>query len=111
MNHMIRPSKTKKVKAKDVPKSWTELLDLLSDGDTRVVVEQDGVLVAAIVSKQDWESLKRSDELRIRALEAVKRMSEAFADVPDEELERQVSKALAEVREENRQRSAGSAGV
>lgn len=33
-----------------------------------------------------------------------------LADVPDEELERQISKALAEVREENRERAAGSAG-
>ncbi len=108
---MIKPSKTKRIPATDVPRHWAQLLDQLSDGDTRIIVEQDGSPIAAIVSKQDLESLKRSDELRIRALEAVQSMRTAFADVPDEELERQINKALAEVREENRPRAPGSTGA
>ncbi len=108
---MIKPSTTKKVMAAEVPNRWTELLALLASGDTRVIVEQDGVPVAAIVSTQDLESLKRSDLQRIQLLESLQRMSEAFKDVPEEELEREVAKALAEVRAENRARAAGSTGT
>jgi len=104
----LKPSKTKQIDAADVPKRWKEFIALMADGDTRIVVEQDGTPIGAIVPKSDLQSLKLSDIQRQQLLESLERMGEAFEDVPTEELEREVAKALAEVRAENRARAAGS---
>jgi hypothetical protein len=43
------------------------------------------------------------DEQREKAFEIIDRMREAFKDVPEDEIEREVEKAIAEVRAENPQ--------
>lgn len=71
--------------------------------EARVLIEKSGVPVAAIESADDLRRLQQFDaerELDFALLEAV---GDAFKDVPVEELEREVRKALAEVRAENSQ--------
>lgn len=59
----------------------------------------------------DPERLNRLEQDRRRDFAIIDESRAAFRDVPDEALEREVSKALAEVRAEHRQRgNAADAG-
>ncbi len=49
---------------------------------------------------EDLERLRRYDAERAARFAVLDRIGAAFADVPDEELEREVAKAVAEVRAE-----------
>jgi len=79
------------------------------DGD-RVEIEANGKTAAAIVSIDDLSRLRQLDARREEAFAAIAKLSDAFADVPVEELERQVALALANVRARSRAERAGVAG-
>jgi len=70
--------------------------------ETRVIVEKDGIPVAAIVSVDDLQELQRSEAQREERFKVIDRMREAFKDVPEDEIDRQIDAAQAEVRAENR---------
>ncbi|MGD9892930.1 MAG: type II toxin-antitoxin system prevent-host-death family antitoxin [Dehalococcoidia bacterium] len=102
---------TQTMKATEVRAQWSRLLNSVFRGNTRVIVEKSGVPVAAIVSTQDlarWQRLEAERDRRFRALDE---SQAAFRDLPDEEIEREVARALAEVREENRRRGKRPTGV
>ena len=92
--------KTITLKASEVRAQWGRLLGEDYLRRKRVVIERRGIPVAAIVPLEDVERLERLDAQRERFFESVDRMREAFKDVPDDELEREVQKAVAEAREE-----------
>ncbi len=69
---------------------------------TRILLEKSGVPVAAIVSADDLRRLDEMEARRQEQFEAIARISDAFADVPVDELERQVARAVAEARTELR---------
>ena len=50
------------------------------------------------------EAKDQADRDREERFAVLDRIGEAFRDVPDEEIEREVAKAIAEVRAENRRR-------
>jgi prevent-host-death family protein len=70
--------------------------------ETRIVVEKSGIPVAAIIPIADLRRLIWLDERNREAREVVEAMRAAFADVPDEEIERQTERIMNEIREENR---------
>ncbi len=81
------------------------LADLLASIGTtgrRIIVENGGRDVAAIVSLADLRRLRNDDRRRAMADAALGRVSDAFADVPIEELEREVGAAISEVRADAR---------
>jgi prevent-host-death family protein len=80
----------------------SELINQVTREETRVVIEKHGVPVGVIVSPRDLKDLERMAERRTQQIEAFRRVGEAFADVSEEEIEREVAKALAEVRAEMR---------
>ncbi len=84
---------------------FSETLNRVYRGETRVIVEKNGIQMGAIVSPGDIQTLRRIDRERAQGWDAVERMRKAFADVPDDELEREVEKAIAEVKAEKRQTS------
>jgi prevent-host-death family protein len=100
---------TQTMKATDVRANWSETINQVARRKTRVVVEKAGVPVAAIISAQDWDRLRRYDAEREADFAVLDRMRAAFADVPDEELEREITKAIAEVRAEMRAERAQAA--
>ena len=69
---------------------------------SRVLVEEEGAPVAAIVSLEDYRQLTRLDAQIAERRRVVEAIREAFRDVPDDELERETAKALEEVRAEMR---------
>ena len=66
----------------------------------RVIVEEAGAPIAALVSLDDLERLARLDEQREERFAVVDRIRAAFADVSSEEIEREATNGVTEVRAE-----------
>lgn len=79
-----------------------QLVDEVSRHTTRIVVEQSGKAVAGIVSVEDLQRLDRLDQQRAERFRILDEIGEAFKDAPAEELEREVERALADVRAKRR---------
>jgi prevent-host-death family protein len=95
---------TQTMKATEARAQWSRLLNSVFRRKIRVIVEKSGVPVAAIVSAQDLERWQRLEADRDRRFRALDESQAAFRGLPDDEVEREVDRALAEVREENRRR-------
>lgn len=70
------------------------LVNRVRHKETRVIVEQGGVAVAAIVSTDDLARLDRLDAEREADFAVIDELREAFRDVPDEEIERETDRIL-----------------
>ena len=88
--------------AAEARERWDELLERVCGGTTRVVVERDGAPVAVLVSPLAAARLKRVDENRAELFRVIRDIQQAFADVPEDELEREVARAVEEARREIR---------
>jgi prevent-host-death family protein len=93
---------TKTVKASDARQQFSQLLNEVFRGENRVVVEKSGIPVAAIISASDFKRLARLEAERNKDFAILDELREAFKDVPPEEIEREVSRAISQIREENR---------
>jgi prevent-host-death family protein len=94
------------IKASEARTQWSQLLNRVFHGQARVVVEQSGIPVAAIISADDLERFTCLEQQRAEHFKALDRIRDAFRDVPDDELEREVQKAVEQARLEERQRQA-----
>ena len=100
---------TRSVEADDFKQSLPQILSAVARGDERVIVEEDGVAVAAIVSLDDLKQLARLDARREAFFETLERIGAAFADEDPDESDRLSALALQEAREEmRRERAANS---
>jgi prevent-host-death family protein len=93
---------TQVVRASEARQNWSKLLKRVHSGDVRLVVEKGGIPVAGIVSAPDLERLTLFERERERRFAILDEIGQAFKDVPEDELQREIDKALAEVREEMR---------
>lgn len=96
---------TQVMKASDVRKEWSQLLNKVFRSKTRVVVEKSGIPVAAVISAEDLERFTKLEEQRERNFAILDEIGEKFKDVSAQEIEKEVGKALAKVRAENRRKS------
>ena len=96
MTVTLAPTQTMDVA--DAGQQFREVIDRVARREARILVEESGTPVAAIVSADDLQRLARLDAERDKMFEAMAEISRAFADVPVEELERQVALALSEAR-------------
>src|SRR5918997_1647891 len=94
---------TQTIKASEARQQWSELLNKVFRKEARVIVEKSGIPVAAIISAEDLERLTRLEAERRERFKALEATWEAFNDVPPEELEQEVARALDLVRGERRQ--------
>jgi antitoxin (DNA-binding transcriptional repressor) of toxin-antitoxin stability system len=85
-------------KVAQLTQELSALLPEVGRGDTRVIVEEGGAPLAALVSLEDLRHLRTWDERRSRQFAILDEIRAAFADVPDEELEREVDRAFQEAR-------------
>src|SRR5688500_17472476 len=99
---MTEQPTTETMKISEVKQQLNRLVNRVYRHETRVVVEKSGIPVAGIVSIQDLQRLDRLDHEREERFKVLEEFGEAFKDVPAEELEREVARALAEVRAERR---------
>ncbi|MCC6704845.1 MAG: type II toxin-antitoxin system Phd/YefM family antitoxin [Thermomicrobiales bacterium] len=82
----------------DTKQNFSKLINEVAGRETRVVVEKNGLPVAAIISAKDYEWLKRFEANRARQLESMRRISEAAAHIPIEEIEAEAERLIAEDR-------------
>jgi prevent-host-death family protein len=93
---------TKTMKASEARQQFSQLLNEVFRMESRVLVEKSGIPVAAIISAEDFKRLARLEAERNRDFAILDEMREAFEDIPPEEIEREVSRALSQVRAKNR---------
>lgn len=93
----------------DVAATWPNVRRAVSRKHERIVLEEDGVAIAALVSVYDLQRLARLDAEREEGFEALERIAAAFAHETPEESDRLAALALAEAREDiRRERAAKS---
>lgn len=93
---------TQVMKSSDVRAQWSQLLNKVFRSKTRVVVEKSGIPVAAVISAEDLQKFTQMEEQRNERFKALDKMRDAFKDVPPEEIEREVKRAISQVRAEKR---------
>lgn len=96
-----RKRETRTLKASEARAHWSQLLDQVFKGESRILVEKSGIPVAAIVSAADLERLRR---LAIEEAAALTRLRAAFADRTEEQIVADVAQVVQEVRSEARAR-------
>lgn len=96
---------TQTLNASDVRSNWSQLLNKVFRGETDVLVEKSGIPVAAIVSAQDYQQLQEIKQRRKKDFAVLREIRAAFADQTPEQIDREVKKAIAEVRAENKANS------
>ena len=89
---------TQTVQLSEVEDRLPHLVEEVSRQETRVVVEQSGSPVAALISVADLDRLTRFDQERSERFAAIDRIRERFAEIPAEEIDRQADRAVAELR-------------
>ena len=89
---------TETMKISEVKQQFNRLVNRVYRHETRVMVEKSGIPVAGIVSAEDLRRLDRLDHERAERFKILEEFGEAFKDVPADELEREVARALAAVR-------------
>jgi prevent-host-death family protein len=100
---MLRRSHmTQTMNATQVRQQWSKILSDVYADKTRVVVEKSGIPVAGVVSVRDLRRLRQLDEQQAVDLKLLEDFSDAFKDVPEAELEREVAKAVQEARKDIR---------
>jgi len=93
---------TKTIKASEVRQQFSQLVNQVFRKETRIIVEKSGIPVAAIVAAEDLARLQELEAQRQEDFRALDATRQAFKDVPDEELEEEVVKAVAKVRQKLR---------
>lgn len=102
----MTPKQSPKTETKTVSearKTFSETLNRVYRGEARVLVEKNGIPVGGIVSAGDLERLRALDEKSSRAIEAFEAIQACLVDVPEDELERELEKAMAEAKDIRRQ--------
>jgi prevent-host-death family protein len=95
-----RSPTTDRMSRSEAKRRFDDLIDAVVAGTSRVIVERDGERAVAIVSANDLERLLMFEEQRAAQFAILDEIGEVFADVSEEELEREVVKAVAEARAE-----------
>jgi len=93
---------TKTMKFTEARPHLSELLNRVHDKELRLKVTKGNLPVAAIVSIDDLDRLNQMDAQREADFRIFDEIGAAFANVPPEEIEQGVARALAEVRAEMR---------
>ena len=93
---------TEIMKASAARQQWSQVLNKVFRNQTRVIVEKSGIPVAAVISAVDLQRFTQLEEQRKERFKALDRMREAFKDVPIEVVEREINKAITQVRAEKR---------
>ena len=92
-----------RINASRARQEWSQLLNRAFRREARVIVEKNGIPVAAIISAEDLQRLTWMEADRRERFKGLDRLREAFKGVPPDEIEAEVAKAIADIRQENRE--------
>jgi len=98
---------TRAIDAQGMNQSWQEALHAVAHRGERILVEEAGATVAALVSVDDLARLARLDAERAERFRVLDRIGAAFADEDPDESERLAALAVAEAREQARRERDG----
>jgi prevent-host-death family protein len=90
---------TQTMQITDVKNQLSRVVEQVYRKETRVLVERGGIPVAALVSADDLRRLDQLDQAWNDRTKAIERFSQAFADIPTEEAEAEVTRIIAERRQ------------
>jgi prevent-host-death family protein len=93
-----REPTTQKLTTAAASRALPDLVQRISRRETRVVLEDEGKPVAAIISADDLERLTEFEVLRAERFRALGASWEAFKDVDPECIDTEVSKAVGDAR-------------
>ena len=93
---------TRRVAAKDARANFSDVLSQVYYGQEPVIVERKGKPVAVLISPEQWERYQQ--QTKDRLFEAIDRLQERNRDADPEEVEREVSEVVEEVRRERYER-------
>jgi hypothetical protein len=102
-----RQATTQTLAMADAGRDFPKLVKQVAKHGRRVQVDENGIQVASIVSARDLQRLTELDAQRRQDFAVIDELRAAFRDVPPEQIEREVAKALAEVRQEMRRERDG----
>lgn len=94
----------------DAARDFGSLVRKVSKKETRVLVEQNGEPMAALVSPEDLDELRRIDAYRRDPWSVIDEIHAHNRDKDPDEVERDVAEAIAEVRAEERAHRERGAG-
>lgn len=97
----VKPTEDR-MKLTDAKQHLSEVVNRVAQGESRVVIDKNGLPVAALISAAECRRFVAEDALREARFEAMGRISDAFADVPLDEIEAEVERAVASVRAKRR---------
>lgn len=89
-------------------KQYSEILNRVFRDDERVVIEKNGIPIAAIVPLSVVRDATVIERRRADLRAAFEAAREEFRDIPPDEIEREIGKAIAEVEESRRERRKSS---
>jgi prevent-host-death family protein len=95
-----RNPETQTMKISDVKASLSSLVNEVYRREKRIVIEKAGIPVAALISSRDLERLNQFEREWLERFAVVDRMREAFKDIPDDQIERDVTAIVREMRDE-----------
>jgi prevent-host-death family protein len=87
----------KTLNSTEAQEQFQHILREVREGTIRALIEEDGRLVAALVSVADLQQLERNEDFAI-----FEEISQVYKDEPLEKIEQEVAKAVREAREERR---------
>lgn len=93
---------TETMSVSDARKRFAETLNRVRETDARIVVEKSGIPVAAVVPLSVLRDAEEREQRRQDALRTLREAQAGFAGVPEEDAEREIAKALEEIKQEKR---------
>ena len=93
---------TKTIKASEARQQFSELLNQVFKGETRVLVEKSGIPVAAIVSATDLNKLQQLESQQSERFKLLERLRADFADLSEEQIQRAVTEIIEKQRQQER---------
>ena len=97
-----RRSQVQTMGASEARENFSQLLNTVFRGETRILIEKSGIPVAAIISAEDLKELTRLEEQIAQRFTLLRRLRAAFVDRSEEQIESDVASVIARVREGER---------
>jgi hypothetical protein len=92
--------KTRTISIREEDPTLDALLAEVASGNKRLVLEENGAIAGVLLSPLEYQRLLRSDSRTEKDLAVIDEIRAAFADVPEDELQREIDKATAAARKE-----------
>ncbi len=81
-----------------IKRQLASVVQRVSSKEARVLVEESGIPVAAVVSIEDLERLQRLDQEWEQTTQVIARLSQTFADIPVADLESKIDEIILDNR-------------